>query len=66
MSKIHIIRKFTDTAQRAEAAPSVLKFSFKNIPAVDAKKWAEIKAAARKPSKGRHYPVLIEVPDGSL
>lgn len=39
-------------------ASSVLKFSFNNIPAVDPKKWAEIKENARIPSKGRNYPVM--------
>lgn len=66
MSKNRTIRQSTEPAQQAAAGGRVFKFSFKNIPAVDAKMWAQMEAAARKPSKNRRYPVMIEAPDGSI
>lgn len=66
MSKFRAIRQSTETTQQAAADGRVFKFSFKSIPAVDAKMWAQMEVAARKPSKKRRYPVMIEVPDGSI
>lgn len=44
-------------------AGRVFKFSFKGIPAVDAKMEARLETAARKPRKNRSFPVIIDAPD---
>jgi hypothetical protein len=57
----------TIRAPQAPAQPAgtgrVFKFSFKGIPAVDAKMEARLESAARKPRKDRRFPVMIDAPD---
>jgi len=64
LSKIHAPRKSTETPQKAAAAAGrVFKFSLKGAPPVDAKMWAQLKAAARTHREGQDYPVMVEAPD---
>ncbi|MBK6615738.1 hypothetical protein [Ottowia sp.] len=64
MSKNLLARQSTEAPQKTAAAGGrVFKFSYKNIPVVSAKMWAQMEAAARTPDKGRSYPVMIEAPD---
>jgi hypothetical protein len=66
MSKAPTPRK-TDATPHQQAAPGrVFKFSFKGIPPVTPEMWAKMEAAARIPRKGRRYPEIVEVPDGSI
>lgn len=62
MTKTRAQRKPTAAPDKA-AAGRVFKFSLKGIPAVDAAMEARLEAAARKPRKDRHYPVMVEAPD---
>ncbi|WP_350282152.1 hypothetical protein [Nitrosomonas sp.] len=66
MSQNRTIRQSTEAPQQTAAGGRVFKVSLKNIPGVDAKMWAQMEAAARKPGKKRRYPVMIETPDGSI
>jgi len=66
MSKYHASSHATETPQKAATGGRVIKSSIKQLPQVDAKTWAKIEAAARTHRKGRQYPEIIEVPDGSI
>lgn len=66
MSKIHAPRKPIETPQKATVAGRVFKFSLKDVPSVDGKMWAQMKAAARTPNKDRRYPEIAEAPDASI
>lgn len=57
------ISRASQASEKPAGAARVFKFSFKGIPAVDAKWEARFQTAARKPRKDRHYPVMIEAPD---
>ena len=67
MSKDHATRKATQAPHNAPAAGGrVVKSSIKRLPVVTKEMWAQIEAAARIPRKGRHYPEIVEGPDGSI
>lgn len=63
MNKTSTQRKPTTAPEKVVSAGRVFKFSLKGIPLVDAAMEARLEAAARVPRKGRHYPVIIDVPD---
>ena len=66
MSKIHVPRKPIETPQKSVAGGRVFKISRKGVPPVNAKMWAQMKAAARMPNQDRRYPEISEVPDASI
>ncbi|MBF5007155.1 hypothetical protein [Diaphorobacter caeni] len=60
-------RKSTEAPQKTTAEGGrVFTFPHKRIPVVTREMWQQMKAAARTPHKGRQYPEIIEVPDGSI
>ncbi|MDR0780188.1 MAG: hypothetical protein LBF16_05775 [Pseudomonadales bacterium] len=64
MNQARTQRKPVATPEKNAAANSrVFKFSFKDVPVVDAAMEARLEAAARVPRKDRLYPVIIEAPD---
>ena len=64
MSKNLVTRQSAQAPQKTAVADGrVFKFSYKNVPVVSAKMWAQMEAAARTPRKDRNYPVMIEAPD---
>lgn len=48
---------------RIAASCSLIEFSLKGIPVVNAAMEARLEAAARVQRKDRHYPLMIEAPD---
>jgi hypothetical protein len=67
MITIHAPSKPLEMPQKsAEGGRRVFKISLKGIPPVNAKIWAEMKAAARTPNQSRHYPEIAEVPNAAI
>jgi len=66
MNKSHVQHTPVAASEKTAAVGRVFKFSFKGIPPVNAAMQARLEAAARIPRKDRHYPVIVEVPDGSI
>ena len=63
MTKIHSQREPATAPEKVASVGRVFKFSLQGVPVVDAAMEARLKAAAQKPRKDRHYPVMIEAPD---
>jgi len=62
MSKTRAQRRPAATPDKTASGGRVFKFSFKDIPIVDAAMEARLEAAARIPRKDRHYPVIVDTP----
>lgn len=60
-------RKSKEAPQKTTAAGGrVFTFPHKRVPVITREMWGQMEAAARTPHKGRHFPEIIEAPDGSI